>query len=366
MSIADDGRRPDPSRPRRPPRAGPPVCRCDDLGADRGVCALVDGRAVAVFRCSLRRRAVRRRQPRSLQRRLGAVPGLGRHDPGHPAARSRSWPRRCASSASTSAPACRSTTPRSASPPGTVRADATGSSRRRWPHPRAARPASSRATTGKPGRNLPRPAWADVTLGSLSGYTIAITADRRREEQAELIERRGGDGAHGPVDPDPPAGRRGRPARWPPSASSTEPPDIVVLCTALGVRGWISAAESLGLDDRAARRPGGAEVVVRGPKAAGAALTAGLKVDVADPGRHLRASSSSTCAEPEQPAPRRPTGARRGASATAPSSAPLLTELPALGYEVVAGARLPVAAPGRPGPGRAPRSARWPTARSTP
>jgi nitrite reductase (NADH) small subunit len=42
-----------------------PVCRLDDLVPDRGVCALVAGQAVAVFRCSSD----------------GAVHAIGNHDP---------------------------------------------------------------------------------------------------------------------------------------------------------------------------------------------------------------------------------------------------------------------------------------------
>lgn len=115
-------------------------------------------------------------------------------------------------------------------------------------------------------------------LGALSGFTIAVTADRRAEEQAELIARRGGEVMLGPVIKTLPladeasldlAMRR----------LVVDPPDIVVLSTALGVRGWFSAAESLGLDDELSRVIDAAEVMARGPKATGAALTYGVAAD---------------------------------------------------------------------------------------
>jgi uroporphyrinogen-III synthase len=63
-----------------------------------------------------------------------------------------------------------------------------------------------------------------------------------------------------------------------------DPPDIVVLSTGLGVRSWTEAAESMGLGDELTRVVLGATVLARGPKAAGAAITAGWKVDWKAPG----------------------------------------------------------------------------------
>jgi len=171
-----------------------------------------------------------------------------------------------------------------------------------------------------------------VTLGSLSGYTVAITADRRHEEQAELIERRGGTVLSGPVIRTLPLADEAG-LRLATERIVAQPPDIVVLCTALGVRGWISAAESLDLDTDLLDALSGAEVLVRGPKAAGAALTAGLKIGWQTPGatyaelvEHLRQRSS-----------RHPDGrpVRVAVQRDGAVSAPLLTDLPALGYDVV-------------------------------
>jgi uroporphyrinogen-III synthase len=112
----------------------------------------------------------------------------------------------------------------------------------------------------------------------LLGFTVGVTADRRKEEQAELLRRLGARVVHGPtVRTLPLAHDQG-------VIDATEqlvadPPDVVLVTTAVGLRGWIAAAESHGLDEPllAALEP--AEVLVRGPKAAGAVITAGLHVD---------------------------------------------------------------------------------------
>jgi uroporphyrinogen-III synthase len=119
-------------------------------------------------------------------------------------------------------------------------------------------------------------------LGALSGFTIAVTADRRAEEQAELIARRGGEVLLGPVIRTLPLGGESGLVRST-EALIADPPELVVLSTALGVRGWFSGAEGLGLDGDLLESLGRAEVLVRGPKARGASLTAGLEVDWSAP-----------------------------------------------------------------------------------
>jgi len=56
------------------------------------------------------------------------------------------------------------------------------------------------------------------------------------------------------------------------------PPDVVVANTGIGIRSWFAAAESWGLGDDLTRALAGARILARGPKAAGAVLTAGLPV----------------------------------------------------------------------------------------
>lgn len=77
-------------------------------------------------------------------------------------------------------------------------------------------------------------------LASLSGYTVAITADRRSDEQAELLERRGATVVHAPVIRTVPL-IDGDGLRDATMALIVEPPDIVVLSTGLGTRSWFSA-----------------------------------------------------------------------------------------------------------------------------
>jgi uroporphyrinogen-III synthase len=122
-----------------------------------------------------------------------------------------------------------------------------------------------------------------MTLAPLAGYAVAITADRRAEEQATLLSRLGASVLHGPVI-------RTRPLSEDVGAATerviANPPDVLAVITALGIRGWFSAAESLGLGDRLldalTLTPAGDArdlvVLARGPKAAGAALSLGLDV----------------------------------------------------------------------------------------
>lgn len=123
---------------------------------------------------------------------------------------------------------------------------------------------------------------ARMTLGPLAGFTVAVTADRRAEEQTTLLTRLGATVLHAPVIRTRPLdGADG--VRAATEAVIARPPDVVVLITALGVRGWFNAADSLGLGDRllAALTASGDPapvVLARGPKAAGAALSLGLDV----------------------------------------------------------------------------------------
>jgi uroporphyrinogen-III synthase len=122
-----------------------------------------------------------------------------------------------------------------------------------------------------------------MNLGPLAGYTIGITADRRWEEQAELLQRRGARVLHGPTirtlalhDEDALSHAI--------TALVTRAPDAVLLTTGLGTRGWFATAESLGAGEQLHATLSEARVYARGPKAAGAAITAGLEVVWKAPG----------------------------------------------------------------------------------
>lgn len=121
-----------------------------------------------------------------------------------------------------------------------------------------------------------------MSRDTLAGFTIGVTADRRAEEQAHLLRRRGAEVVAGPsirthpLTPDDGLGRATE-------AIIAAPPDVVVLTTGIGVRSWLAGAESLGLGEPLLAALAGAYVVARGPKAVGAAVTAGLPVAWAAP-----------------------------------------------------------------------------------
>lgn len=123
---------------------------------------------------------------------------------------------------------------------------------------------------------------ADVG-NALVGWTVGVTADRRAEEQGELLARRGARVVVGPAIRTLPLGAN-EGLRAAIEAVVAAPPEVVVLTTGLGTRGWFEAADAVGLGDRLLGALGGAEVVARGPKAAGAAATIGLDVVWQAPG----------------------------------------------------------------------------------
>jgi uroporphyrinogen-III synthase len=171
-----------------------------------------------------------------------------------------------------------------------------------------------------------------MALGALSGFTVAVTADRRREEQAELIDRRGGDVLLGPVIKTLPLADEEQ-VRAATLALIASPPDVVVLSTAVGVRGWISAAEGLDLDSALLDALQGAEVLARGPKAAGAALTHGIEVAWTTPGATYREMIDHLAARPAHVLDGR--AVRVALQLDGDRSSGLAEQLASLGYDVV-------------------------------
>ncbi|MEU1604262.1 uroporphyrinogen-III synthase [Micromonospora matsumotoense] len=109
----------------------------------------------------------------------------------------------------------------------------------------------------------------------LAGFTIGVTADRRRDELAALLERRGARVVLAPA------------LRIVPLADDTDlrdatracldrPPDVLMANTGIGMRGWLEAAEGWGLAEPLKGVLSRAYVVARGPKARGAIRAAGL------------------------------------------------------------------------------------------
>ncbi|QNK80045.1 uroporphyrinogen-III synthase [Nakamurella sp. PAMC28650] len=124
-------------------------------------------------------------------------------------------------------------------------------------------------------------------VGPLTGFTVGITAARRREEFGAALERRGASVMYGPaiqivqVEDD-------ESLREVTLGCLTQPPDVVVATTGIGFRGWIEAADGWGLGEELLACLGTATLLARGPKARGAMRTAGLK------GEWSPASESST------------------------------------------------------------------------
>ncbi len=114
-------------------------------------------------------------------------------------------------------------------------------------------------------------------LGPLHGYTIGITADRRSSEQISMLTGRGAECVHGPTIKTHPL-RPEAEMRAATEAFLADPPEIVVLTTGIGVRGWLAAADSLMLGEDLRRALAGSMLISRGPKARGALVTADLDV----------------------------------------------------------------------------------------
>jgi uroporphyrinogen-III synthase len=110
----------------------------------------------------------------------------------------------------------------------------------------------------------------------LAGYTVGITAARRREEFGAALERRGAKVVYAPA------------IRIVPLADDSElraaterclsgPLDIVVATTGIGFRGWIEAADTWGVVEKLTEAIDRATILARGPKARGAIRASGLR-----------------------------------------------------------------------------------------
>ena len=161
----------------------------------------------------------------------------------------------------------------------------------------------------------------------LAGFSVAVTADRRSEEQVTLLERRGASVLVG-------AAVRTLPLADDDALTTAiervilEPPEVTVLLTGIGARALLGAAEAMGRDAELVEALRASSVVVRGPKAAGAAATAGLEIGWQTPGER-----SSEILEHLGPAARR--GARIAVQRDGHHQALLADSLAELGADVV-------------------------------
>ncbi|MFC4062112.1 uroporphyrinogen-III synthase [Planomonospora corallina] len=126
-----------------------------------------------------------------------------------------------------------------------------------------------------PAPSVPPETSPETEPDALAGFTIGVTATRRREEFSALLERRGARVVQAPA------------IRLVPLAEDADlltatrevlagPVDDVVITTGVGFRGWTAAAEGWGLSGELAAHLTGARLLTRGPKARGAVRAAGL------------------------------------------------------------------------------------------
>lgn len=113
-------------------------------------------------------------------------------------------------------------------------------------------------------------------MAPLTGKTIALTAERRADEFATLLERRGARTVHVAAihvlplvdDSD---------LREKTEGIIANPPELVVISTGIGFRGWLDAAETWDSRDALLSALGNSRIIARGPKARGAIRGAGLR-----------------------------------------------------------------------------------------
>jgi uroporphyrinogen-III synthase len=109
----------------------------------------------------------------------------------------------------------------------------------------------------------------------LAGFTVGVTAARRADELATMLERRGAVVQHGvalrivPVADDTQLAEATR-------AVIARPPDITVATTGIGFRGWVKAADGWGIGKELLGALGAGKLIARGPKARGAIRASGL------------------------------------------------------------------------------------------
>ncbi|MET0423177.1 MAG: uroporphyrinogen-III synthase [Actinoplanes sp.] len=114
-----------------------------------------------------------------------------------------------------------------------------------------------------------------MSEGALTGFTVAVTAERRRDEMAALLQRRGARVVTASaIAIVPLADDQALHAAT--SACIGLIPDLVVATTGFGFRGWLEAADGWGNGDLLRAVLGRARLIARGPKPCGAIRAAGL------------------------------------------------------------------------------------------
>ncbi|MFJ6214267.1 uroporphyrinogen-III synthase [Streptomyces sp. NPDC092296] len=119
--------------------------------------------------------------------------------------------------------------------------------------------------------------------GPLAGWTVAVTADRRREDLVGLLRRRGARVVEAPAMSTLPL-EDDEELRAAVAACVAAAPDYVAVTTGVGFRGWLGAARSWGTGDELTAALARSAVACRGPKATGAVRGFGLREAYASPG----------------------------------------------------------------------------------
>lgn len=115
-----------------------------------------------------------------------------------------------------------------------------------------------------------------VTDPPLTGFTVGVTAARRRDELVALLTRRGARVVEAPairivpLDDDDALAEATR-------RCVAGGLDVAVATTGIGFRGWMEAADSFGLGEQIHAVLRDAQLLARGPKAKGAIRAAGLR-----------------------------------------------------------------------------------------
>lgn len=111
----------------------------------------------------------------------------------------------------------------------------------------------------------------------LAGWRVGITADRRSDQQVDVLRNRGAEVVEGctmrtlDLSDDPRLLAASR-------ALVDDPPEATVLQTGMGLTMWLEAMDTAGIGDAVRASLAGTEVLARGPKATSAARRAGLEV----------------------------------------------------------------------------------------
>ena len=118
-------------------------------------------------------------------------------------------------------------------------------------------------------------AAGEKDIGELTGYTVGITASRRREEFGAALERRGAAVIYAPAIRIVPVADD-EVLRQLTQECVDKPPDILIATTGIGFRSWIEAADGWGMAEALLEALATSTLLARGPKVRGAMRAAGL------------------------------------------------------------------------------------------